>query len=146
MGEKVAVVGELADKVAGQEAAADEVERAQQAARELIDRARADGRRLVAEAQASVEAAEVDYGQVYRRALGAGWSNAELQQMGYPAPARQRHRPAGSDAEDNGQEGQVAGRGVAAEPAGQATPVADQARAPRAAGDGVVAARAAARS
>lgn len=119
MGHRVAAVGQLADRAADREAAADHVTQARETARELLDRAKSDGRRLVDHALNAAETAEDDYGRAYREALDAGWSNPELQQMGYPAPARQRRRPAstgraelGPGAASSPEEMRTVGRGA----------------------------------
>jgi hypothetical protein len=104
MGEKIAAVQELADRLARHESAVAAVPAAQRRTGELIERARAEGRGLVEQARATVGDCENEYGVSYAAAVSVGWTHAELQQMGYRAPARRRtavdaERPASAAAE-----------------------------------------------
>ncbi len=93
---RAALIGELGVAAARHTDTTNAVTDAQHHAEALLDEARRRGNQLVRDAQTAVEVTAAACAAAYDSATAAGWTPAELDQLGFPGPAapRRRTRPA----------------------------------------------------
>jgi len=93
---RAALIGEIGVAAARHTDTTTGVTGAQHHAQALLDEARRRGNQLVRDAQTAVEDTAAACAAAYDSAAAAGWTPAELDQLGFPAPAapRRRTRPA----------------------------------------------------
>jgi hypothetical protein len=142
LGTRVAAVGDLADAARRRAGATEDVTAARSRADELVRAARRDGDALVEQARADEVAAGGVYAAAFQAAVDAGWTPAQLNELGYLTPPRRRERRAGRTPEMPASEtskspippvdGQTSASGDA--PAGGTVPPAVPAQPDRAAG------------
>ncbi len=92
---RAALIGELGVAAARHANTTTGLTHAQHHAEALLDEARRRGAQLVHDAQSAVDDAAAACAAAYSSATAAGWTPAELDQLGFPAPTpRRRTRPA----------------------------------------------------
>jgi len=93
---RAALIGELGVAAARHTDTTNAVAHAQHQAEALLDEARCRGNQLIHDAQTAVDDTAGACAAAYDSATAAGWTPAELDQLGFPAPAapRRHTRPA----------------------------------------------------